>query len=373
MAHKHSITTMTENGPLFAQVERELRRRIASGELNPGDRVPSLAQLCATFSVSAITVRRALRELTTSGLLRGEQGRGVFVTEASAPTGPAVRSQVAIIVPDVGTSAFYAPIMRGLREVLGDGTDLLFSESLLDPARELTLIQSYVERRLAGLVVVPITGQSGMDPGRLTAVLAGGPPVVLVDRDMPGLPADRVTSDNVAAGRLATQHLLALGHRRVACVWAHACSTYDDRRRGWEEAHRSSGMAVDPALDLGGWEPMRDHEAAGYVHALELLHLPDPPTAFFACGDHLAMGVLRACRKVGRRIPGDISIVGNDDLPLAASLDPALTTIRQDLVTMGRIAATLLRDRIADPKRPIRSERVGVQLVVRASTGVPPR
>jgi len=347
--------------PLFDRIKEHLRQRMASGELRPGDRLPSLPELCAEHGVSAITARRALTDLVAEGLLRGEQGRGMFVAL------PPSSGTFGLVLPGAG-SAFVDAIRRGVERELGSAAPLLLGISDHDPLREAELVARMASERVAGVILLPSTAQRDAESdARLRTLVAGGLRLVMVDRSI-DLPVDRIASDNRGGGALAAEHLLALGHRRIAFVYAHECGTFSDRRRGWEEALRRHGVQPDAALVRGGWEPARDYEACGYLHTLELFHLPQPPTAIYAGNDAIAMGVLRALDFLGRDVPGTVSLVGTDDADLARLANPPLTTVRQDCEAIGRAAVAVLRRRLAGDAGPLEDQRIATSLVVRAST-----
>jgi DNA-binding LacI/PurR family transcriptional regulator len=167
-----------------------------------------------------------------------------------------------------------------------------------------------------------------------------------------------VAVDQVAGARLATEHLLALGHRTVWHVagpadWLEA----QDRVRGWREALAAAGMVAPPPLP-GDWSAR-----SGYAVG----QLLGPATAVFAGNDQMALGVLRALHELGRRIPEDISVVGFDDIPEAAYFTPPLTTVRQRFDEIGRRALRLLLELLEGGSRRA-GETVAPELVVRASS-----
>lgn len=351
-----------DDAPLYQQLKDLIRQRITAGVWPDGGQLPSTSELCAEHRVSAITVRRALTDLIGEGLLRGAQGRGVFVARRQARKG-----LLGLILPGAG-SGFLGGIRQGIEHELGGATPLLLGLSDMDPEREATLVARMAADGVDGLLLVPVTGMRGVHTdARVRAAIAGGLRTVFIDRSFEAPEVDRVASDNVQAGRLATRHLLELGHRRIACLWAHDCPTFADRRRGWEEALRAHGVEPDVRLARGGWEPARDYEACGYLHTLELFHLPDPPSAIFACNDPIAVGVLRALRFLGQAVPGAVSVVGNDDAELAQAT--GLTSVRQDSEGIGRRAAALLLRRIGGDHGPVQDERIATTLTVRGSSG----
>jgi DNA-binding LacI/PurR family transcriptional regulator len=190
---------------------------------------------------------------------------------------------------------------------------------------------------------------------------AAGVPVVLVDHPHTRLPA--VFTDDVAGGRLATEHLLALGHERIAFLGDAEAGAGALRRTGYECALAAAGTAHDPGLvrrsECG-------REGATAV-ARELLSAPEPPTALFAASDTQALGVLEAAAGLGARVPGDLSVIGYDDIELARYA--GLTTVAQPLEESGARGAQLLLAALEGAQPAAR--QLGVELVVRETTGPP--
>ena len=166
-------------------------------------------------------------------------------------------------------------------------------------------------------------------------------PFVLIDPagELPDPSVATVGATNWAGGLSAVRHLLGLGHRRIGVIGGHVAMLCSRARiSGYAAALASAGIEVDPALIRHG----NFHHVGGYQAARELFELPDPPTAIFAGSDEQAFGVAEAARVTGRRIPEDLSVVGFDDLPISRWFSPPLTTVRQPLAEMGRIAAAML-------------------------------
>jgi LacI family transcriptional regulator len=198
----------------------------------------------------------------------------------------------------------------------------------------------------------------------LRVLLRGRMPVVATDRERPGLALDTVTANHEEGGGIAARHLLALGHRRIACVAGPpGLSPSDQRVAGYRRALEEAGVEAGAVLH-GDFHP-----AAGADAARALLAGRRPPTAIFACNDLMAMGVLRAAAELGRRVPADLAVVGYDDIELASYLTPSLTTVAQPKRELGREAVRLLLDRIGSPRLPSRREVLPVALRVRRSCG----
>jgi len=185
-------------------------------------------------------------------------------------------------------------------------------------------------------------------------------PVSLPDPDLPS-----VGATNWAGGLAATEHLVSLGHRRIGAITGppdYLCSRA--RVDGYRSALERAGVGFDQALVRHG----DFYHEGGFARGGELLDLAERPTAIFAGSDQQALGVYEAARQRGLRIPQDLSVVGFDDLPAARWVSPPLTTVRQPLADMGRVAAEMLGDLIEGV--PLRSQRVelSTELIVREST-----
>jgi LacI family transcriptional regulator len=188
-------------------------------------------------------------------------------------------------------------------------------------------------------------------------------PVNLPEPDLPG-----VGATNWAGGLAATDHLIACGHTRIAAIGGpvtHLCSRA--RVDGYRAALDRAGLTYEPQLvEHGDF----DYES-GFQRAGTLLHRADPPTAIFAGSDEQALGVYEAARQRGLKIPHDLSVVGFDDLPMSRWSSPPLTTVRQPLAEMGRVAAEMLVTLIEGLPLPSKSLELATELVVRGSTAPP--
>ncbi|MDR3083341.1 MAG: LacI family DNA-binding transcriptional regulator [Streptomyces sp.] len=191
--------------------------------------------------------------------------------------------------------------------------------------------------------------------------LTGSVPTVTIDGSRTSA-TEVVAVDQTLAARLATRHLLDLGHETVWHVagpreWLEAAS----RSQGWRDTLEADGRSVPPELE-GDWSP-----ASGYRNGLILGRIPDV-TAVFVASDEMAFGVIRALHELGRRVPEDISVVGVDDIALAEYCSPSLTTVAQPFIQMGDLAVAHLMRHLVDPDAAPEPASVDPTLVVRAST-----
>lgn len=278
-----------------------------------------------------------------------------------------------LVIKDVA-NPFYSQIARGVEEVARAHDLFVISGcSDEDPARERHLIRSLCERRVDGLLIVP----SKADHGYLAPELNMGTPVVFMDRPPEeAIAADVVLIDNAGGARAAVEHLIAGGHRRIACLAdLPGIYTARERRRGYDEALRAHGVPVDERLVCLG-----PHDVAGAEAATAaLLALDAPPTAVFAGNNRLTIGALRAILAAGT----PTALVGFDDFELADMLATPVTVVAHSPADMGRRAAELLCRRMDDadlparpggPGRPLPPQRVllPTRLIVRGSGERPP-
>jgi DNA-binding LacI/PurR family transcriptional regulator len=227
-------------------------------------------------------------------------------------------------------------------------------------------VGAVAERRSAG-VILPLGALSGADRALLDRLRI--PYVVIDPAEAPvdGVPA--VCTTNLSGARGATEHLIRLGHKRIAIVSGPVDRLFMHARRdGYGAAMADAGLSVPGEYVRDG--DMESDRA--YRETVALLDLPEPPTAIFVCTDRMALGVYAALRGRGIGVPDDISVVGFDDLPESSWVDPPLTTVRQRLAEMGVAATRMLVGLMrGEPLGPRRVE-LPTTLIERASTAPPP-
>jgi LacI family transcriptional regulator, galactose operon repressor len=250
-------------------------------------------------------------------------------------TGAHHPGQIGVLVPVV-FDEYFARILHGVADAAYEHRlRLMLWPTRHDHARELALLDELREATDGTILVLP-----EMSNEELVGAVSDGSPVVVID---PLAPLDSqvpsVSAAHAAGGEQAMQHLLGLGHRRIAAItgppgWV----ATEERRRAYREALAAAGIPFDPALEL---EADFDFEP-GTQAAAALFELGPQPTAIFAFSDMIAVGAMRAARARGVRIPEELSIVGFDDSAYSTVVQPALTTVRQPLEEMGATAVDLL-------------------------------
>jgi DNA-binding LacI/PurR family transcriptional regulator len=259
---------------------------------------------------------------------------------------------------------FYAEFLDGLQESLhGEGLRLLIGSGRFDPAFEDEAVEAFLELRVDGLVLLGVAPSSDT----LAEAAAYTPTVVVGERDVELDGVDIVVDDDQLGARLAIDHLVQHGHRRIAHIEGSPSSAARYRCEGYLVAMRRHGLAPYIMVEQG-----ESSEEGGKKAALALLRRDPRPTAIFATNDIVALGVLAAAKEMGLRVPEDLSIVGYDNTHLAALNQISLTSVDQPRRAMGRSAAALLSDRISGPGKPSRLREVSPSLVVRTSSGPAP-
>lgn len=267
---------------------------------------------------------------------------------------------IGMIVPDIAYP-FLAEVAKGVEDVgfkLGYNTILCESNGNLE--REAACIDLLRAKQVDGIVFVA----AGESSSHVQTLIRQGMPVVVCDRDLPGVAVDTVIADNAGSGYQATEHLIRLGHRRIGCIAGpQGLCISNERVDGYQRALQEHSVPVHEDLIIHGDFRCR----GGYEAMRELLALAEPPTAVFACNDLMAMGAICAASKRRLRIPQDIAIVGCDDISLASFTNPSLTTIAQPKHEMGAVAVEMLVRRIEDKDKPPTKRVLPTELVVRDS------
>lgn len=294
-----------------------------------GVSVSTVANVLSRPSIVAPETRRRVQEaMTRVGYVRNGPAR-VLRGVPSAIVGS--------VLLDLA-NPFYAQVNRGIEDRLADqGCLVLVGSTDLDAEKERRLLGLLEEQAVRGMIITPIDP----DLTRLQELSRRGTPVVLVDHPRGQMDLCSVAVDDVLGGRLAAEHLLALGHRRIAYLSGSVNAvSVKQRRAGLFQALAAAGLdAAEVLLDVR--MPIEPPELP--PRAIEQILGASPrPTAVLCVNDTVALDVLRGLESAGVRVPADMSVVGYDDLQFAARLSPSLTTVAQPIYQLGYTAADLL-------------------------------
>ena len=330
----------------------------------------SIRDVAARAGVSVTTVSHTLNatrfvsEAAKAKVHEAAHALGYVPSEVARGLKHNTTRTLGMLVPN-NSNPYFAEIIRGVEHhCYGAGYSLLLCNSNDDAQRQTDHLRVLAERRVDGIVLVA----SGDDDDIVACCKDLRLPLVLVDREIESIAVDLIEVDHAAGGEMATVHLLATGHARVACIVGPAdLRPSQQREAGWRRALERAG--VTPRADeivRGDFGPQ-----SGAVAMQQLLRSAQPPTAVFVCNDMMAIGALHAAHEAGVDVPRQLSIVGFDDIELAAYTSPPLTTVAQPKEAIGTGAAGLLLERLRDGRTAPRRAILQPELHVRASTAPP--
>jgi DNA-binding LacI/PurR family transcriptional regulator len=336
---------------------------------NPGARRASIKDIARLANVSHSTVSRALRGSPLVNRETRERIRRIAAESGYTPSA-AARSLVTHRTATIGVvvtsiaDPFAAEVVLGIEDAANDRNySVILANSNAQPEREVRVVRSLEERRVDGIIVTS---------SRVGAIYAeklpqSQVPIVLLNNQHPSEFLHSVMIDNLRAARDATLHLIGLGHRRVAYIGDRFGYQSDTERLGGYRA----ALDLEDVPFLPEYVVHGDGKPEGGAAAMAtLLALSSPPTAVFCYNDMSALGAMCAIASHGLNVPGDISIVGFDDLFVARYCSPPLTTVRQPMREMGRLALENLL-KILDGSGPQPNIKVPGELVLRHSTAPP--
>lgn len=322
--------------------------------------------LHARVSVTTVShVVNRTRHVSAEGRERVEaaiQALGYVPSAVARSLKSNTTSTLGMLIPN-SSNPYFAEIVRVVEDRCFEaGYTLVLCNTDDEPQRQSVYLKVLAERRIDGLIVV----STGNDDSLVKQLHGLQVPTVLVDREIDDPSCDLVETAHMEGALLAVRHLLSLGHRRIACIGGPVGVTPTEQRiEGWRLALAESGAApaADTLLWRGGFTSQGGYEA---MHAI--LRTDAPPSAVFACNDLMAFGALRAAHEMGVHVPDDLSIVGFDDIELAAYTSPPLTTVAQPKDRIGALAVDMLLERVSQRRHEARKVVLQPELRVRAST-----
>jgi LacI family transcriptional regulator len=329
-----------------------------------------IAQLAgvSTATVSRVVNGRAeVSEETRDAVMRVVREHGYSANRNARGLSAGRTGFVGVTLPVVHHS-YFSVILAGAGEALYEhDMRIVLCPTHHEHAREVSLLERLMQGTTDGaLLILPQESSE-----ELAALHAHGYRFVIIDplkRLDERVPT--VSAAHSAGATEAVEHLLSLGHRRIAAITGpKGWIATEERLRGYRAALAAAGVMPDPELEIES----DFHDTGGERAAATLLDQPDPPTAIFAFNDPLAIGAMRAAHARGIRIPEQLSIVGFDDTFEASIVTPALTTVRQPLAEMGRMAVNLLIRQLQDQRIEALHVELATKLAVRASTSRPRR
>jgi len=330
-----------------------------------------LAEVAKLAGVAPITASRAIRG---EGYV-SEDARARILDAAAklnySPNMVARRMRgeksrlIGIFVNNFGSLVLHEITRAISSEARAHGYDIL----LFNAERFDGLDRAGTRDMLANLCAGLILPMPNVEDGYLAELERRQLPCVFVNFDARPAALPIVAIENRDGARLAVEHLLSLGHRRIAFIaGSHHTGQSAERQAAYVDALNAAGIAPDPALIAHG----RFVQTGGFAAARQLLALPSPPTAIFAANDEMAFGAIDAIHSLGLSVPGNVSVIGFDDIATSSHIHPPLTTLRQPLAELSACAVTQLLALIEGETPTARRTALPLELVVRQSTGSVP-
>jgi DNA-binding LacI/PurR family transcriptional regulator len=358
------------DAPLVLQIKEQILWMIASGQLQPGDRLPSVRQAAKRLGVNLHTVRSAYLRLAHLELVEIHQGALARVLPHDPQRlfwidGQTSSHMVGVIVPNQA-NPLYTQYIRGVEQIARpEHTLLLVCDAHDEPDEALLYLRKLIEKGVEGILSFAFSLSEHLPTESRQG--AGANTIPLVTVEWPDENGYSVLCDLESGAYQAVAHLIAHGHRRIALIaFALDVPVVQAQRAGYLRALAEAGIDADPNLIAPVYGFLMD---AGEQAAQELLRQPEPPTAIFAISDLLAIGALEAMRAAGLKVPQDIALASTNDILLARLVEPPLTTVHMPAFEMGEAAMQMLNSLIAGERPHQRQVILPTTLVVRQSCG----
>lgn len=331
----------------YYELMEELKQRIIDGVYKPGEKLPSENELSSTYHVSRQTVRKAIEILTNAGYVYAEHGRGTFCSELVRHT---KQSHNIAVVTTYLSDYIFPRVIKGIDEVFTEqGYSIILKNTNNSRTNEARCLEELLKKDIDGMIIEPSKSQifcrhtnlyKQMDEYQIPYVFIQGSFM-----QMDGKP--KVLLDDVKGGYLVTKHLIDLGHKHIVGVFKADDSQGQNRHRGYVRALQEAGLMYDP--DNVIWFYTEDRKVHPYGCILQMIKENREIDGIVCYNDQIAMEVLKALEKAGKKVPEDISLTGYDNSYLARGPLYSLTTVSHPQEELGKIAAELLLHLIQSP------------------------
>lgn len=329
----------------YQRVERWVIESLSRRELMPGDLLPSEGELCTKFAVGRNSVRTALVKLSHAGYVETKKGIGTFCKSMSGS-----RAMTVGFVCFFSNSPIFQRIISGCYRVLSrNGFQVLLNQSEFDLQKEREVLLELERRRVDGIVIEPIFSGSGPSNADLLRRLESkGIRIVLVDTQYPGFEFTSILLDDLAGGRLVASHLLQKRHRRIGIVYDSAYYPKRLRMQAASEELTRNGVTVPSEWIIAHDGPARRGQL--YSNAFKAISsMRELPTAFICTSDEESLTLMDVALDLGKKVPGDFSIISFDNSSFADLRNVSLTSVDHPGEYIGDLAATILSREVCYP------------------------
>lgn len=328
-----------------------IRESIETGQIDPGDKLPSESELMRRFDVSRNSVRQAVNELVREGLVESRHGLGTFCTKRSAGES----MNVAMVCLRMG-SYIFPRIIQGCNRVMQkNGYTLQLNESWYDVEEERRVLRGLRQKGVDGLILIPVNGEGPGTNAALVGELEGeGLSVVLLDNEYEGYEFSSIVLEDFDGGVTVARHLWEAGHRQIGVLYSSNYRPKILRKDGVLHFLEAQGAAVRNEWIIGIDGQSSPFRTYGQIRSLfrDGLSLP---TAMVCSSDDEAIMLIYQARHHGIRVPEDLSVVSFDNSDLSKVYRPRLTSIDHPSEYMGELAASMLLDRMRRREAPLKT------------------
>jgi GntR family transcriptional regulator of arabinose operon len=350
---------------LAEKTASDLRADIQQGNYQIGQKLSDEYSLAEKYGVSRGTLRQALKILDNERLIIRHQGRGTFVSNPTySEVDKSLTALLGIMVYDKG---FFGTIIQGAASRASSKGYMLITGTNINSDEECQHTEAFVTNQISGVIMSPRPDNS---PENYDRLIASNIPVVFLDTILPGRQEDFVGVDDYRGTHIATQHLIDLGHRKLAYLGHNNLKDIpcrSNRLRGFQDACQEAEIVVPDK-----WQLSENGFKYDPLTLLKTLGCDDRPTGFVTFSDIWAVRAINAAKKLNLSVPGDLSVVGFDDSTIAQNYDIPLTSVHPEFEEIGRAAIDLLLDKTENILlRPKRNVTVTPKLVIRKSTAPP--
>jgi len=336
----------TNPKPLYLQIANTIKTKIDQGQLKIGDQLASQKELANEYNVSLITVKKAIADLIKEGILFSRVGKGIFVAKKAIPIRLSKKPSIGIVLRDINNPFFSLIAQSFENRAYREGYNILLSNSSNQMDKEEHQIQHFLELGVNGLMIASMS-HIYHKTATIEKLHSEKFPYVMVSYS-----EDKsvyyVGTDHEKGGYIAAQHLAKLGYKKIGYINAEPGNPIGElRKRGFLQALREKNIEVNENFEYrlqyrGDW----DDYFAGYEIGEEFAKLTEKPEAMFVYKDLVALGFQRALLNHGINVPGDVAIVGFDDIKRGVVAPVPLTTIHQPTDQIGKLAFEIIEKQI---------------------------
>lgn len=367
---------MPNDAPLYVQILNHLKDKINNKHLLPGQQLPTEMELAVQFGVSRITSKKALEELEKEGLIFRKRGLGSFVSfSAARSVGSGMGKVISIIFPYAGVNGWVMSYIKGAMSCLAPkGYYLSIHCTEGNEELERSFLKELPNSGVGGIIYYPANTTKNIDI--LTLMCFNKYPIVTIDKYFEGIPLNSVVADNFAGEYMLAEHMIKLGHRRIAYLASEDIgekTSLRDRYLGYCKALRDNGILIDFEIASTGYlkelnNPDSESKQMQYLKKKVSFLINLGVTAILSENDIDAILMSRVLSEMNINIPKDISLAGFDNIELLNHLKLSLTTVNQNFYEVGRRAAELVVGMI-EGNYEFKKVVVPIELIVRDTTG----